>query len=488
MAAFLLSAVGRKRNPLTGISKIYRRVMVAWNKENEGVESMIEIICNESEKDGSSVVIRPPKNIRQIGSPKGRHKIYMEDYVYTFLHSAVFGRENRRRAAVLLGKSQVSGDIRYTFISGAISCEEFIFQSIEKNVLPDEKNGQGYAPCKETEDEIAFNEKCWEYIYKEIKQYFDSQEILGWFLEQTGFPPELNSAMEAAHRKYFAGRDKILFLSEPAEDEDVFFAHEQGKLQRKEGYYIYYEKNVAMQEYMVCFREKMRNLGNGIDAHILNDGEELLTDCQQVESVAEAAEKTAAEQAIQNYRTMFQQKKEVSAGRRMSMFLYTTAAAAMVILCVIGVTTMNNFEKMQKVEETLAVISSLRQKDETEKDKEEKTEVSVESVPGKVSAEQSEVQQPVEGTGTEPQKPSGQPGETQQGENQQPTAGNAPQEAATSAQTYLEQGYYIVQAGDKLELICKNIYQTLDMMDKLCEANGIEDVDKIQEGQKLILP
>lgn len=58
----------------------------------------------------------------------------------------------------------------------------------------------------------------------------------------------------------------------------------------------------------------------------------------------------------------------------------------------------------------------------------------------------------------------------------------------TEAQTYLSQGYYIVQKGDSLVGICKKIYQTTAMMDKLCEVNGIENADAIYAGQKLILP
>ena len=109
---------------------------------------MIEIIYNETGKKGSSVVVKPPKNIRQIGSPRGRHKIYVEDYVYTFLHSTAFEGECQKRGAILLGRSEISQDIRYTFISGAISCDDFIFR----------------------DEGILFDESCWEYIYKEIKQ------------------------------------------------------------------------------------------------------------------------------------------------------------------------------------------------------------------------------------------------------------------------------------------------------------------------------
>ena len=46
----------------------------------------------------------------------------------------------------------------------------------------------------------------------------------------------------------------------------------------------------------------------------------------------------------------------------------------------------------------------------------------------------------------------------------------------------------MVQPGDKMELICKKIYQNTDMLDKLCEANQIDDVNKIYPGQKLTLP
>lgn len=67
----------------------------------------------------------------------------------------------------------------------------------------------------------------------------------------------------------------------------------------------------------------------------------------------------------------------------------------------------------------------------------------------------------------------------------------APAEATTvltEAQTYLNQGYYVVQKGDSLVGICKKIYQTTAMMDKLCEVNGIDNQDEIYAGQKLILP
>lgn len=53
----------------------------------------------------------------------------------------------------------------------------------------------------------------------------------------------------------------------------------------------------------------------------------------------------------------------------------------------------------------------------------------------------------------------------------------------TEAQMYLSQGYYDVQKGDSLVGICRKIYQTTAMLDKLCEVNGIEDENAIYAGQ-----
>lgn len=587
---------------------------------------MIEIIYNESGQ-GSTVTIKPPKNIRQIGSPRGRHKIYVEDYVYTFLHSTAFEGESPKRAAVLLGRSEVSQDIRYTFISSAVDCGDFVFQ----------------------EDGILFDESCWEYIYKEVKEYFDNQEIVGWFLLQEGFWPGISPAVEAAHRKYFTGRDKVLFLFDPSEGEEVFFAYEQGILQKKEGYYLYYEKNLPMQEYMVSAKERTRKQEGGIaewgqeplpvlemageegqrtqaaereiqlepfdtgrdaknaksratqnrleevkgtagqspgesmeeakdkEAFYAQSGAKEQTPLENpkehkagtdarkeldawdgTEGSKDSSEKISAEQAIQNYRNMLLERKNEMQPKKMNLLLYTSATAAMVILCVIGITTMNNYEKMRQVQQTLSVMSGqaeTKQDKDEDKPKEETDKLVVESVPGEVTpktdpgAEQpgndpagqdkdaaetsgqpagnqenggskgaGQADSGNEGTGQNGQgsgteggagqdgqgngteggaskdtQAAGQPGsgEGQAADGQEGGASSdsqGEQARETAAQVYLDQGYYIVQEGDKLELICKKIYNTTAMLEQLCAANQITDMDKIYAGQKLVLP
>lgn len=188
-------------------------------------DSMIEIICRENQQETQEIKL--PKNIRQVGSPKGRHKIYIEDYVYTYLKNQA--KENQRSAAVLLGKSSVSRDIRYTFVYGAVECGQAIFQF----------------------DSIYLDESFWQYIAAEGQEYFPDLSIVGWFVGERGEGLPLSATIESAHRKYFAGRDKVLMLMDAEEEEELFYIYEQGYLQRREGFYIYFEKNVAMQEYMI---------------------------------------------------------------------------------------------------------------------------------------------------------------------------------------------------------------------------------------------
>ena len=75
-------------------------------------------------------------------------------------------------------------------------------------------------------------------------------------------------------------------------------------------------------------------------------------------------------------------------------------------------------------------------------------------------------------------------------QTEQPPSGEENQASQTmsEAQIYLDQGYYIVEQGDSLVGICRKIYQTSDMLDKICEINGIDNPDAIYAGQYLALP
>lgn len=58
----------------------------------------------------------------------------------------------------------------------------------------------------------------------------------------------------------------------------------------------------------------------------------------------------------------------------------------------------------------------------------------------------------------------------------------------TEAQVCLQQGYYIVKAGDSLEKVCFKIYGNYDKLEEICRLNGIENQNTIFAGQKITLP
>ena len=66
------------------------------------MKSMIEIVYKENKEqaNGNEGYFHLPKNIRQVGDTNGRERIYLEDYVGTFLKKYFSAPEGR--AAMLL--------------------------------------------------------------------------------------------------------------------------------------------------------------------------------------------------------------------------------------------------------------------------------------------------------------------------------------------------------------------------------------------------
>ena len=68
---------------------------------------MIEIVydeANEMMRSSDRVKYELPKNIRQVGNAPGNYKIYVEDYVMTYLRRIASPGNMNCRGAILLGK------------------------------------------------------------------------------------------------------------------------------------------------------------------------------------------------------------------------------------------------------------------------------------------------------------------------------------------------------------------------------------------------
>ena len=269
---------------------------------------MIEMIYKENGKEaGVGKRLELPKNIRQIGEPEENRKIYIEDYVVTYLKKIAKEAALNSRVAVLLGNSEWMDGIPYLFIKSAVAL----------------KNLEDYG------DGIPFTDEAWAEVYGAIKEYFAEQDVLGWFLSIPGYPMDLDPGLVKTHINHFGGVDKVLMVAEPMDGEEDFFAYENGRLARQRGYYIFYERNESMQRYMVE----------------TGDGESI------------EAKEEFEDRAARNFRTLVREKKDLSGQKRVMTFLYTASTFLVMVVLVIGITLINNYEKMEGLEMTLTEIS-----------------------------------------------------------------------------------------------------------------------------------
>lgn len=383
-----------------------------------------------------------PKNIRQIGASTGSTKVYLEDYVYTYLHMQDENEDWIHRGFVLLGQMKKEKELTRYFISGLIRIKDTFF-----------KDGI-----------LEFGDETWAYIYQEMKQYYDNLEIVGWGQDVSGASASLTAELERNHKQNFNIQKNVLFLLDLVENEEAFYIYEKNLFQRREGYYVYYEKNPQMQEYMIDARNSRE----------LNIPEEEIQ-----------------EPLVRSYRETLIDKKVQLAARKWNGVLYTTSLLLVLSVCVLGVNTVNNVEKMQNLETTVNEIAGqvgqagIMTNDAADtpvmstntKEPDENTDNSNDSSQTKKSTEKNK-----------DVDKNNDIDENSEKNTEENNGTDVDGDALTEAQTYLLQGYYIVQKGDSMVGISKKIYGTPKKVKKICEINQIEDQDTIYAGQKLELP
>lgn len=184
---------------------------------------MIEFVYRENAKEtGPERKIELPKNVRQIGDPEDRRKIYIEDYVITYLRRLAGEETLNSRVAILLGHSERMDGLPYLFIRGAVGLKNLEY----------------------TEAGIPFTDETWAEVYGAMKEYFAGAGHPGMVSVSARLSHGAwGSELLKIHVNYFGGVDKVLMVSDSAEVEADFFAYENGRLTRQRGYAIFYERN-----------------------------------------------------------------------------------------------------------------------------------------------------------------------------------------------------------------------------------------------------
>lgn len=372
---------------------------------------MIEVIYNETgqAEDLSSVYVKIPKNIRQIGEIHSNKKIYVEDYVITYLRQLSKKEIEVPQAAILLGESKRVDGIQYIFASGAIETDKIEIDS----------------------EGIQFTDDTWTHIYETIKGFFDELEIVGWLMMVPGYHLAINGEIVKAHIRNFSGNDKVFMMIDPAEREESFYLSESGDLVRQSGYYIYFEKNAPMQNYMIY-----KNQNKSIE-------------------VTEKADDHAAV----SFRNIVQERKEQTSSKGHLGFMYAVSTFLVMVVLVIGITMINNYEKMQSLEASLQDFTN--------------------SGGGSGDGEALEANNETNGSVPVEQVPSDMEKDEDSEKNE---ASSDAKEVSSRPKTYT------VVKGDTLASISTKIYGDKSMITKICELNNIENGDRILTGQTLTLP
>lgn len=440
---------------------------------------MIEMVYKGTEQEHKEDRLKLPKNVRQIGEATKGKKVYLEDYAVTYLHQV--------EMAVLLGEVKVQDEKKYIFIHGAIEVEDG-----------------------------GMNEEVWEAVYRDARKYFEDSEIIGWSQCVPEQPLTMSKEMDKMYREHFTREDAVLVLYEPYEKEDSLFVEEDGALKKQPGYYVYYDKNKAMQEYMVD-----RNAGRSVEKEVeVSDSaiksfrkltEEKLAAKKKAKEDLKAA--SAADQTDEPETSIPEMELKAAPKQpRTIRFLYAASTFLVLTILVIGVTMMNNYDKIKNMEVTLADLTSANAVAQKQTEAPVKPEVQVTEetaseeaeADSEVLTENNQAQQDSEAG--QPQTESDQ-NQANQDQSEQPTDSSeqsgmteavteqpetAPQEEAKAvsapADQRQQQASYVVKAGDTLADICKMYYGSADRLEELCQLNGITDPNTILLGQKILLP
>ena len=347
-----------------------------------------------------------PKNVRQIGNVCDEPKIYVEDYVDTYLNQLRMKAMDMPVGAVFTGEIQRVEEQDVVYISGALQMKDLEIKGTD----------------------ILVGQEVWEQAEKEREEYFPELKIVGWCLVETGHPMGLSRSVNKIHGKVFGEENTIFVWKDAAEADELFYAYKYGELMQMGGHYIYYEKNPAMQNYMISTRKKIG-----------------VTPFEVVE-----------DRAAKNFRSAVKEQMEQRESRQNSRFVYVMSVLLVVVVLAIGISTLNNFDKMEAVQDSIETLSQ--------------------SVGGQEIKSETTVE-------TEEESPGEQQGMAQERTESQEELSQAAAEAGLD-----EEDFYIVEKGDTLDSISIKIYGDASHVDAICKMNGLTDGNLIFIGQKLLLP
>ncbi|MCL2375830.1 MAG: LysM peptidoglycan-binding domain-containing protein [Defluviitaleaceae bacterium] len=428
-----------------------------------------------------------PTNIRQIGNTDGvSMKIYMEDYVCSYLKQYAESGGHTEKIAFLVGKYMIIDAVPYVFVHGVI-------QGVHSE----------YIDNMET-----FTDASYDHAEEELARYFPGSEILGWMQSQPGYGVHLNPSYADYHMNNFTRPYQVLFVMDPIEKLNLFYMWntEMTGVEETGGYFVYYDQNKGMQEYMNnnrINRAKVREVAKKTEdvpstrLKIFEDSQPKKKPKEEKRDEAPARALGRRSSAMSSVKTTHKEERSVEDMRKMSNLLIGLCAVLFITTFIMGAGLLQSDSRISALENAIVTIDGnhvviadqIRQ---------------LASLPVFASGQDVHAQavsgdNVADGTGqyeytpaatpqptvTPPPTPSPEPVATP---TPQPTPeATPPPEEATPVFANIPETY-VIQPGDTLFAVSQMFYGDIGMVARIMELNDIEDANHIVIGQVLILP
>lgn len=385
----------------------------------------------------SNDIVSLPKNIKQMGNIDDSLKIYMEDYVFTYLQQYSKSSNNEERIAILIGDSYTIDCNNILFINGAIKGEHTIIE----------------------DGMVKLTNKSFDYIKEQMDTYFKSSNIVGWFYSQPGFSDYINEVYIDYHKQNFNKKNQVFFLSDPLENIGGFYRLHNNNFKAINGFIIYYEKNEAMSEYML---NNKNTINKTKDDKIKAKDERVVNITRRKNNI---------NKSIHN----------LSEYKKMANIFGSLSAILFLICFIMGTGLIQSDDKITELEKRLAklddsykyILSQIKDDNVqsvfaqnnldykntlTEQTSSLSTANTHTTMDTTISTNQSIIDKISETTS---------------------------QNLSTTEKDFKK---YIVKEGDTLELISKKIYGNRNKIEEIMSINGLDNPDKIYIGKTLLLP
>lgn len=387
-------------------------------------------------------IIGLPKNIKQMGNIDDDLKIYMEDYVFTYLQQYSKHSNGEERIAVLIGDSYTIDGNNVLFINGAVKGEYTIIE----------------------DGMVKLTKKSFDYINEQIDKYFKNSNIIGWFYSQPGFSDYINDGYINYHRENFSKENQVFFLSDPLENIGGFYRLYNNDFKAINGFIIYYEKNEAMSEYML----NNKTTNNRIDEDNFKAKDERLINMSR--------RKTSINKNIHS----------LNEYKKMSNIFGSLSAVLFLICFIMGAGLIQSDDKIAELEKRLVklddsyryILSQIKDDNVQSvfaQNNSKYSEPSSEQTSSLSTADTHTTQQTTVLT-TEVSTIS--------------TTQIIDKTSETTSKNKSQQNLkkYEVKEGDSLELISKKFYGDRSKIEEIMSINGLDNPNTIYVGKTLLLP